>query len=293
MSEGRHGRLVLIATPIGNLEDLSARARGELAAADVVACEDTRRTGQLFAHFQIEHAPFIVCNEHTEAAAAAEIRTRLDRGGTVALVTDAGMPAISDPGARVVRVAVDGGHQVTAVPGASAVPMAVAISGLATDRFVFEGFLPRKGAERTARLHDIASEHRTVVLFEAPHRLERTVGDLVGVLAPARRLAIARELTKRHEEVWRGTVADAVAHLADQVPRGEYVVVVEGATAPEVSDEELEGALRVELQGGTSRRDAVDAVSSGYDVGRRRVYALALALDGDDEPTGSSSRDEP
>ena len=273
------GRLVLIATPIGNLEDLSARARGELAAADVVACEDTRRTGQLFAHFLIEHAPFIVCNEHTEAAAAAEIRRRLDAGATVALVTDAGMPAISDPGARVVRSAVDGGHVVTAIPGPSAVSMAVAVSGLATDRFVFEGFLPRKGPERTARIDQLATESRPAVLFEAPHRLERTIDDLVSALAPDRRLAIARELTKRHETIWRGTLADAHDHLAAGSPRGEYVIVLDGATPIDVRDTDIVSALAREIEAGASRRDAIDAVSEGLEVGRKRVYALALALD--------------
>ena len=278
MTDGSRGRLVLIATPIGNLEDLSARARGELAAADVVACEDTRRTGQLFAHFQIEHAPFVVCNEHTEAAAAAEIRDRLDRGSTVALVTDAGMPAISDPGARVVRIAVDGGHDVTAVPGPSAVSMAVAISGLATDRFVFEGFLPRKGSDRGARIAQLATEIRPAVLFEAPHRLQRTIDDLAAVLGPERRLAVARELTKRYEEVWRGTLAEALDHLATNAPRGEYVIVLEGAVPANVSDADVVSALTTELGAGGSRREAVDAVSAGLEIGRKRVYALALTL---------------
>jgi 16S rRNA (cytidine1402-2'-O)-methyltransferase len=276
--EPGRGRLVLIATPIGNLEDLSARARGELGAADVVACEDTRRTGQLFAHFQIDHAPFIVCNEHTEAAAAAEIRARLDSGATVALVSDAGMPAISDPGARVVRAAVEAGHDVTAVPGPSAVSMAVAISGLAEDRFVFEGFLPRKGSARRERIDELATEKRPSVLFEAPHRLERTISDLAARLTSGRRIAIARELTKRHEDVWRGTLSDAREHLTAAPPRGEYVLVLEGAPSAEVSDAELEFALRTELRSGASRRAAVDTVSAGYEVARRRVYALALAL---------------
>ena len=281
MGENGSGRLVLIATPIGNLEDLSARARGELAAADVVACEDTRRTGQLLAHFQIEHAPFIVCNEHTEATAAAEIRRRLDAGGTVALVTDAGMPAISDPGARVVRAAIDGDHEVTAVPGPSAVSMAVALSGLATDRFAFEGFLPRKGADRAARIAQLAGEDRPAVLFEAPHRMERTIADLAASLAPERRLAIARELTKRHETIWRGTLAEAGDHLAEHPPRGEYVIVLDGAAPVDVGDDAIVAALGREIDAGASRRDAIDLVSAGLEVGRKRVYALALTLTGE------------
>ncbi len=278
MADAGTGRLVLVATPIGNLEDLSARARGELAAADVVACEDTRRTGQLFAHFQIDHAPFIVCNEHTEAEAAAEIADRLGRGSTVALVTDAGMPGISDPGARVVRAAVEGGHVVTAVPGPSAMSMAVAISGLASDRFVFEGFLPRKGAQRKRRLAELAWESRTTVLYEAPHRLDRTIGDLVEMLGPDRRVALARELTKRYEEVWRGTLAECLEHVSSKGPRGEYVVVLEGAAPAVVTDEDLGTGLRRELEGGASRRDAIDRVSDRYAVPRNRVYDLALTL---------------
>lgn len=270
--------LVLVATPIGNLGDLSSRAIEELSSADSVACEDTRRTGALFAHFGIAHSPFIVCNEHTEQAASAEIVRRLHEGQTVALVSDAGTPAVSDPGHRVVRAVIDAGHDVRSIPGPSAVLVGLTVSGLLTDRFCFDGFLPRKGAERKQRLEALATEQRTTVLFEAPHRLVRTIVDLEQVLGADRQLAIARELTKRYEEVWRGSLGQAQEHVAAVDPRGEYVLIIEGAAVRQATDAEIRDALGREFARGASHRDAVSAVVELTGAKKRQVYDLALLL---------------
>ena len=231
------GALVLVATPIGNLGDLSPRAVEELARADAVACEDTRRTGRLLAHAGVTAPKLLTVNDHTETAAVRDVLHRLEQGQRVAVVTDAGMPGISDPGERLVAAAAEAGHVVEVVPGPSAAVAGLVASGLPTGRFVFEGFLPRKGSGRSQRLAELAGERRTVVLYEAPHRLARTLGDLADALGSERRVAVARELTKLHEEVWRGTLAGAVARTAEVAPRGEYVVVVEGAAPPAPADD--------------------------------------------------------
>lgn len=270
--------LVLVATPIGNLDDLSPRAIDELTHAESVACEDTRRTGSLFAHFAIPHAPFIVCNEHTEAAASAEILRRLAAGQTVALVSDAGTPAVSDPGARVTRAVIEAGHIVRSIPGPSAVLVGLTVSGLVSDRFCFDGFLPRKGADRKQRLAALATEQRTSVLFEAPHRLVRTIDDLEHALGGDRQIVLARELTKRYEEVWRGSLTEAQAHVAAVEPRGEYVLIVDGAAVTIHTDAEITEALRREFARGASHRDAVGAVVELTGAKKRQVYDLALLL---------------
>jgi 16S rRNA (cytidine1402-2'-O)-methyltransferase len=195
-------------------------------------------------------------------------------------VTDAGMPGISDPGERLVRAAADAGFVVEVIPGPSAVVSALVASGLPTGRFVFEGFLPRKGSGRGERLTELASERRTVVLYEAPHRLAATLADLERSFGPGRRVAVARELTKLHEQVWRGTVADAVAWAAESTPKGEIVLVVDGADeAPPAGDDAVEAALRALLDAGRSKRDAVAEVASTLGVPKRHVYALATDLD--------------
>ncbi|MDZ7678446.1 MAG: 16S rRNA (cytidine(1402)-2'-O)-methyltransferase [Acidimicrobiales bacterium] len=272
------GRLVLVATPIGNLGDLAPRAIEALAAADAVACEDTRRTGRLLQHAGVAARTLITVNDHTEAARTRDVLARLDRGETVAVVTDAGMPGISDPGERLVRAAGGAGHVVEVVPGPSALVAGLVASGLPTGRFCFEGFLPRKGSARTARLTALAGERRTVVLYEAPHRLVRTIADLAEALGPTRRCALARELTKLHEEVWRGTLAGAIDHLAEVAPRGEYVVVVDGAPEPEpASDDEVRAELARLMAAGMSTRDASSEVATRFDVPRRRVYGIATS----------------
>jgi 16S rRNA (cytidine1402-2'-O)-methyltransferase len=271
--------LVLVATPIGNLGDLSARAIDTLRRADLVCCEDTRHTGRLLHHAGVSGARLAVANEHTEAARAAEVLDVLAAGGTVAVVTDAGTPGISDPGARLVRVALGGGFPVTAVPGPAALIAALVVSGLDTTRFVFEGFLPRSGRERAARLTELAAERRTTIVYEAPHRLRRTVDDLAATCGSERRVAISRELTKLFEHTWRGTLGDARSHVGEQAPRGEYVLVVEGAPPPaEPDDDVLRVALQESLRAGADRRTAVATVMARHGASKRRVYDIALTI---------------
>ena len=271
--------LVLVGTPIGNLGDLSPRAVEALAAADAICCEDTRRTGRLLQHAGVERRPLVIVNDHTEARAISGVLERLGRGERVAVVTDAGMPGISDPGERLVSAAVDAGHVVEVVPGPSAAVAALVTSGLATGRYTFEGFLPRKGSGRAERLAEISAERRTSVLYEAPHRLARTLADLAAACGGDRRVAVGRELTKLHEEVWRGSLDAAVAWVAGREPRGEVVVVLEGAPPPEPPGEsEVEAGVRARLRQGASPRDAASAVAAELGVPRRWAYEVALRL---------------
>lgn len=271
--------LILVGTPIGNLGDLSPRAVQALAGADAICCEDTRRTGRLLQHAGIARTTLIVVNDHTEQGAIEGVLGRLAVGERVAVVTDAGMPGISDPGEQLVRAAVDAGHVVEVVPGPSAAVTALVVSGLPAGRFVFEGFLPRKGSGRTGRLREVAAERRTVVLYEAPHRLARTLGDLAVACGDQRRVAIGRELTKLHEETWRGTLAEAVAWAAAHEPRGELVIVLGGAPEPdEASIDEIEAALRAELTSGASARDAAATVAVDLRVPKRLAYDTAIRL---------------
>lgn len=274
---GAAGRIVLVGTPIGNLGDLSPRAVEALGAADVIACEDTRRTGRLLSHLGIASPGYVVLNEHTEGDRVDDLLERARRGATVVVVSDAGMPGISDPGEWLVSRAVLADVAVEVVPGPSAVLAALVVSGLATTRFVFEGFLPRKGGGRTERLAEVRHESRTVVLFEAPHRLARTLADLGEVCGGDRRIVLARELTKLHEEVWRGTLGAAIAHVAAIEPRGEYVLVLGGAEpAPDATDDDIRDALTASLREGMTTRDAVDAVAAALGAPRRQVYDIAV-----------------
>ena len=271
------GALVLVGTPIGNLGDLAPRATEELARADVVACEDTRRTGRLLAHVGVRAPKLLVVNDHTEAAVVPDVLARLDRGERVALVSDAGMPGLSDPGERLVAAATAAGHRVEVVPGPSAAITALVMSGLPAGRFVFEGFLPRKGSGRTQRLAEVAAERRTVVLYEAPHRVARTLADLLGVCEPTRQVVLARELTKLHEEVWRGSLAAALARTDEVEPRGEYVLVLAGAPAPEeATDDDVRAAVAAARARGATTRDAVGEVAGELGLSKRRVYELAV-----------------
>jgi len=279
-STGTGPALVLVATPIGNLGDLPPRAIDELSRADAIACEDTRRTGRLLEHAGVPRRPLIVVNDHTEAAAVPGILDRLSRGERIAVVTDAGTPGVSDPGERLVRAAVEAGYAIDVVPGPSAAITALVVSGLPTGRFVFEGFLPRKGSGRSERLAELALERRTMVLYEAPHRLIRTLTDLASVIDGSRRLALARELTKLHEEIWRGSLADAIAAYAEREPRGEFVIVVDGAPpVASPTDADVLKALTEVLSRGVSRKDAVNEVADRLGVPKRHVYGLATSSD--------------
>jgi 16S rRNA (cytidine1402-2'-O)-methyltransferase len=268
-------RLVLVATPIGNLGDLSPRSIETLAAAELICCEDTRRTGRLLQAAGVRGKRLAVCNEHTERRCVDEVLTVLASGGDVAVVTDAGTPGISDPGELLVRGVLDAGFEVSAVPGPAALVAALVSSGLPTNRFVFEGFLPRTGSERRRRLAEIADERRTVILYEAPHRIARTIADLTEACGPDRPVAVARELTKLYETIVRGTLGKV--DLSD--PRGEYVIVLGGAAdaTTEVSDDTIVAAIEAELAAGMSGRDAATRVAAALGVARRRAYDIANA----------------
>lgn len=279
-SDGHRGVLAIVGTPIGNLGDISSRSVEVLGAAALVACEDTRRTGRLLQHLAISAPPMCVVNQHTEMSAVRRVLEVLASGGDVALVSDAGMPVVSDPGASLVNAIARAGYEVVVVPGPSAVVAALAVSGLVGDRFCFEGFLPRKGGDRRARIAELSTEQRLSVLFEAPHRIVRTMEDLADALGPIRNVSICRELTKRYEEVWRGSLSEAVSHVHASEPRGEYVIVLAGVSINVVvpDDDEVIDAIRVELIAGASRRDAVDSVAATFGVPRRRVYQLAVGV---------------
>jgi 16S rRNA (cytidine1402-2'-O)-methyltransferase len=265
------GVLILCGTPIGNLADMSQRLMDTLRTVDVVFAEDTRRSRVLMDAAGAS-APMRSYFAGNEQARGRELADRLRAGETVALVTDAGMPAISDPGLSAVRVAVEVGAQVTAVPGPSAATMAVALSGLPSDRFVFEGFLPRKGADRKRRLAGLAGEERTAVLFVAPSRLEADLAALAGVLGHDRPLAVTRELTKLHEEVWRGTLGEAVDEWSEREARGEFTVVIGGAVPVPPTLEEAVLMARRFVADGLSRADAARRAAEETGVAKRLIY---------------------
>jgi 16S rRNA (cytidine1402-2'-O)-methyltransferase len=270
------GVLVLVGTPIGNLGDLSPRAVEALAKADVVCCEDSRRTGRLLQHAGVRARALLVVNDHNEKQRVDEVLLRLSRGERVAVVTDAGMPGIADPGERLVAAASRDGFTIEVVPGPSAAIAGLVASGLPTGRFVFEGFLSRKAGARRERLQSLVDDERTLVVYEAPHRLEQTLADLSDVLGGWRRVAVARELTKLHEEVWRGHLAEAAAWAAESGPKGEIVLVVQGQLrAGPPSAEDVEAAVQARLDAGDSARDAAAAVAADLGVPKRQAYEVA------------------
>ena len=288
--------LWLVATPIGNLGDLAPRAVEILDSVALVCCEDTRRTGKLLQHAGIRAERLAVCNEHTEFERIDDVLAVLASGRDVAVVSDAGTPGISDPGERLVAAAIESDHAVSAVPGPAAATMAVTISGFASGRFVYEGFLPRKGRDRAQRLADVAREHRTVVLYEAPHRIQRTIVDLIDVCGPERGVAVSRELTKLHEETVRGTLGT----LDIGEPRGEYVIVLAPVDeAPVDSSDDTVRALVIEaLAAGASTKDAASQVSERTGRRKREVYEFAVDVgrsaslgSGESDPAGADPDD--
>jgi 16S rRNA (cytidine1402-2'-O)-methyltransferase len=271
------GRLQVIATPIGNLADLSERAREALAQADVIAAEDTRHTGALLTALGLA-TPLLSLHEHNESRRVPGLLARLAQGERVALVSDAGTPLLSDPGYELVRAAIAAGFEVSAIPGPSAITAALAIAGLPTDRFCFEGFLPARERERRAALEALAHERRTLVFFEAPHRIVAALADIAAVLGPERSAVVARELTKAHETIYRGTLSELAARAATEAnfARGEITLVVHGAPAAAAGvDERLLhrtiAVLSKELPPG--RVAAVAAQLTG--ATRAAAYALA------------------
>jgi 16S rRNA (cytidine1402-2'-O)-methyltransferase len=279
------GQLVLVATPLGNLGDISRRALELLEVADVIYCEDTRRSSTLFsAHSIAVNGRLRALHEHNEASLCAEVVTQVANGQLVVLISDAGTPGISDPGARVVEAVAAAGLTVTTAPGPSAVVAALTISGLPTSRFAMEGFLPRKVGEREALYAQWVQEPRTIVFYESPQRLGATLRELVERFG-LRRMCVAREITKLHEEVLRGTVAEIAAVVNDREMLGEVVVVLEGNQEIEVIDDELiRAALRDQVDAGASTRDAVSYVAESLGVAHRVVYQMALELRADDAP---------
>lgn len=272
------GVLTLVATPIGNLGDLSPRASEALTSADLVCCEDTRRTGSLLKHAGVRAAELKRVDEHTEFDAIPVVLDRLAAGERVVLVSDAGTPGVSDPGERLVAAAVAAGHEVTTVPGPVAAIAALVASGLPTGRFVFEGFLARRGRLRDDQVEAIAAERRTVILYESPKRVAATLALLAEHCGADRRAVVARELTKLHEELRRGTLAELAEWAGDGV-KGEVVVVIDGAPGPgELDDAQIVDRLSAALSEGVSRREAIDTVVAETGAKKRRVYDLALEL---------------
>ena len=283
IGERASGQLVVVATPLGNLGDISRRALELLASAHVVYCEDTRRSSTLFSANSIAvNGRLKALHEHNEASQCAEIVELVRAGKLVALISDAGTPGISDPGSRVVAAVADAGLTVSTSPGPSAVIAALTISGLDTERFVMEGFLPRKLGEREKFYAQWAGERRTIVFYESPKRVATTLGEMREKFGQ-RRVALAREMTKLHEEVIRGTVAQVADLLESRDVLGEVVVVLEGAsTNDEVDLSTLTRALVEQLDAGATTRDAVDFVAQSLGVARRDVYRLALDLRSDE-----------
>ncbi|NJK56267.1 MAG: 16S rRNA (cytidine(1402)-2'-O)-methyltransferase [Pleurocapsa sp. SU_5_0] len=272
------GKLYLVGTPIGNLEDITLRAIRILQEADLIAAEDTRRTGKLLQHLAIS-TPQISYNEHNHYSRVPELINRLQQGENLALVTDAGMPSISDPGVELVQAAI--AHQITVIPipGGTAVISALAASGLPTDRFVFEGFLPLKESDRACRLELFRSETKTIVLYEAPHRILKTLKDLVTVVGDTREIVLARELTKIHEELWRGNIGEAIElYSNERQPKGEYTLVIKGAdeTSLITSKTELKQELGQLLAQGMTRSQASRQLAKLTSLSRREIYQLEI-----------------
>ena len=283
-SDGLAGRILLAATPLGNAGDASMRLVQALQEADVVAAEDTRKLRALVSRLGIEVGGQVLSfYEGNESARVPELIERARSGAQVLVVTDAGMPSVSDPGFRLVREAHEAGVAMTTLPGPSAALAALVLSGLPVARFAFEGFLPRKAGERRRRLESLATEERTMVFFEAPHRLDASLADMVGVFGISRQAAVCRELTKTHEEVLRGELGE-LAKWAQGEVRGEITVVVDGASQQDVrdaaglaSEEDVVSAVREAMAGGLSRKDAAASVAEAAGLSKRQVYEASIA----------------
>ncbi len=277
------GTCYIVGTPIGNLEDITFRAVRILQTVDLIAAEDTRHTGKLLQHFQIK-TPQISYYEHNQQRRIPEILAKLTQGKTIALVTDAGMPGISDPGSELVKACVESGISVVPIPGVSASLTALSASGLPTDRFIFEGFLPPKGKERKQRLQTLQSQLHTIILYESPHRLRQTLQDLTLVLGLDRQIVLARELTKRYEEFWRGTLEDAINYYKTCEPKGEFTLVLGGAEAKtlEFSEDTIKSELQHLLQQGLTRSQASRQLAETTSIPRRQLYQLALTISPED-----------
>lgn len=285
MNEPKPGTLYVVGTPIGNLEDITFRAVRILQSVDLIAAEDTRHTGRLLQHFQITTHQ-VSYHEHNSNSRVPDLLEQLHQGKAVALVTDAGMPGISDPGYELVKACVEAGILVVPIPGPSAAIAALSAAGLPTDRFVFEGFLPAKGQGRRERLESLPTETRTTIFYEAPHRLRQTLQDVADVLGTERQVVLARELTKLHEEFWRGNLEQAIACYKEREPQGEYTLVVAGMppAKPQLSEVEIKAELQQLMAQGISRSQASRQLAKLTAHSRRQLYQIALALPGASPP---------
>jgi 16S rRNA (cytidine1402-2'-O)-methyltransferase len=275
------GKLYVVGTPIGNLDDLTFRSLATLKKVALIAAEDTRHTGKLLQHFDIS-TPQISYHEHNRLSRLDELLNILSQGQDIALVTDAGMPGISDPGYELIKACIEAKIEVVPIPGVTAVITALAVSGLPTERFCFEGFLPGKAKLRQERLESLKTETRTMVFYEAPHKLIKTLEDLRATFGPTRKIVLGRELTKLYEEIWRGTVAEAInLYRENKTPKGEFTLVVMGndqADNIQLSDEELKRELKQIIEGGVSRSQASRQLAQVTNLSRSRLYKLALEI---------------
>jgi 16S rRNA (cytidine1402-2'-O)-methyltransferase len=271
--------LYVVGTPIGNLEDITFRAVRILQTVDIIAAEDTRHTGKLLQHFQVK-TPQVSYHEHNRTSRIPELLEHLVNDKAIALVSDAGMPGISDPGYELVKACIEAGISVVPIPGASAAITALSAAGLPTDRFVFEGFLPAKTQQRQEHLESLQTESRTLIFYESPHRLRDTLQDLAKVWGSDRQIVLCRELTKLYEEFWRGTIAEAIAHYSQREPQGEYTLVVAGipASQPQLTEEELKAELKQLISQGISRSQASRQLAKFTSLPRRQLYQLALSI---------------
>jgi 16S rRNA (cytidine1402-2'-O)-methyltransferase len=272
------GTLHIVSTPIGNLGDMTMRAIETLRSVALILAEDTRHSRPLLAHFDI-HTPMMAFHEHNEAGATPGVVARLLAGESVALITDAGTPLVSDPGARLVRAATDAGVQVSPVPGASALLAALVVAGIPADRFTFLGFLARKGRERHDSIDAIRDATSTIVIYEAPGRVAGTLGDLAAAGVADREVVVARELTKQFEEIKRGTAAELALYYDDHAPRGEVVIVVAGAESAPVDEDALRSRAEELLGTGASARDVARVLVEQLGAPRNLAYRLAHRLD--------------
>ncbi len=279
MSEVNSGTLYIVGTPIGNLEDTTFRAVQTLQKVDLIAAEDTRHTGKLLQHFQIP-TPQLSYHQHNEQSRIPELIEELNQGKTIALVTDAGMPGISDPGYELVKACVEANISVVPIPGVTASITALSASGLPSNKFIFIGFLPTKIKPRQEQLEKLSNSLETLVLYESPYRVLQTLEDLEKVLGRDRKIVLARELTKLHEEFWRGTVGEAIIHYQNNQPKGEFTIVIAGAEPelPVLSEETIKEELQELFAQGISRSQASRQLAQKINLSRRKIYQIALKI---------------
>ena len=279
MSEVNSGTLYIVGTPIGNLEDTTFRAIKTLQEVDLIAAEDTRHTSKLLQHFQIL-TPQLSYHQHNEQSRIPELIEKLNQGKAIALVTDAGMPAISDPGYELVKVCVEANISVVPIPGVTANITALCASGLPTNKFIFIGFLPTKIKLREEQLEKLSNSLETIVLYESPYKLLQTLEDLAKMLGGNRKIVLARELTKLHEEFWRGTVGQAIIYYQNNQPKGEFTLVIAGAEPelPVLSEDTIKQELQELFAQGISRSQASRQLSQKINLSRRKIYQIALKI---------------